>query len=58
LEYNNKTVVGTIKDFKDVFIYGYYKIKGLGYALEVNIKIVIELVVGIKTLLNIIFIIL
>ena len=58
LKYNSKAAVGAIKDLKDVFIQGYYEIRELRYILEANIKIVIEseLVVGIDTLLNIIFI--
>ena len=60
LKYNSKAAAGTIKDFKNIFIYGYYKIGGFRYVLKVNTEIAIEseLVVGIKTLLNIIFIIL
>ena len=58
LEYNNKTVVGVIENFKDIFTQSYYKIKEFGYTLEVNTKTTIEreLVVGIKTLLDIVFI--
>ena len=58
LKYNNKVVVGITKDFKDVFIYSYYKIKEFRYVLKVKTKTVIEseLVVDVKTLLNIIFI--
>jgi len=58
LEYNSKAAVRATEDFKDVFIHGYYKIKELKYILEVDTKTVIELIVGIKTPLNIIFIIL
>jgi len=39
-------------------MYGYYEIKELKYILEVDIKIVIESVVGIEILLDMIFIIL
>jgi len=56
LKYNSKAAVGIIKDFKDAFIYSYYKIGELEYILKVNIETVIESesVMGIKTLLDII----
>jgi len=56
LKYDSKAVVGTMEDFKDVFMYSYHKIGELRYALEVDIKTAIEsgLVVGIETPLNII----
>ena len=58
LKYNNKAAAGIIKDFKDVFIQSYYKKGEFKYILEADIKTAIEseLVVGIETLLNIIFI--
>ena len=56
LKYDSEATAGAIEDFKDVFIQGYYKIGELRYILEVDIKIAIKLVVGIETLLNIIFI--
>jgi len=60
LKYNSKAVVGAIKNLKNVFIYSYYKIEELIYILKGDTKIAIKskLVVGIKTLLSIIFIIL
>jgi len=60
LKYNNKAAAGIIKDFKDVFMQSYYKIKELKYILKADTEIVIEskLIVSIKTLLDIIFIIL
>ena len=56
LKYNNKATVGAIEDFEDIFIQGYYKKGEFKYILEVDTKIVIKLVVGIETLLDIIFI--
>jgi len=57
LEYNTKAAVGAIKDFKNVLMQSYYKIREFKYAPEANNEIVkSELVVGIKILLNIVFI--
>jgi len=60
LEYNSKAIVGAIENPKNVFMQGYYKIGELKYALKTDTKTTIkrELVMGIKTLLDIIFIIL
>jgi len=60
LKYNSEAAIGATKNPKDIFILGYYKIEKLKYILNVNTKTVIEseLVVGIETLLNIVFIIL
>jgi len=60
LKYNSKAATGIIDVFKDVFTQGYYKIEEFKYILKVNTKTVIEseLIVGIKTLLDIISIIL
>ena len=54
MKYNNKAAVGAIRYFKDIFTQGYYKIGELRYALKVDTKTVIELVVGIETPLDII----
>jgi len=58
LKYNNKVAVGAIEDLKDVFTQSYYKIGGFKYILKVETETVTEreLVVGIKTPLDIIFI--
>jgi len=58
LEYNSETVTGAIINLKDISTRGYSKIRELKYALKVDTKTAIKLVVDIKTLLNIIFIIL
>ena len=56
LEYNSEVVIGAKEDSKDAFIQGYHKIEELKYILEVDTETVTGLVVGIKTLLDIIFI--
>jgi len=58
LKYNSKVIIGATRDLKKVFIYNYYKTKEFRYILKANTETVIEneLVVGIKTLLDIIFI--
>ena len=60
LEHNSEAVGGAIKDFKDIFTQGYYKTKKFRYILKVETKTAIEceLVVDIKTPLDITFIIL
>ena len=60
LKYDSEAAIGAIKDPKDIFMQGYHKTKELKYILKVNIKTATEsgLVVGIKTPLDIIFIIL
>jgi len=56
LEYNSKAATKTIKDFKDILMQGYYKKGEFRYILEADTKIVIELIVGIKILLDMAFI--
>ena len=58
LKYNSKVAAGINEDSKDIFMHGYYKIGELRYVLEADTETVIEseLVVGIETLLDIIFI--
>ena len=58
LEYDSEAAVGTIGDFKDVSMQGYHEIGELKYTLKVDTETVIELVVGIETLLDITFIVL
>ena len=54
LKYNSKAAVGAIENPKDIFTQGYHKIKEFRYILKTDTKTVTELVVGIKTLLDII----
>ena len=58
MKYNSKAVVGTIRDSENIFMQGYYKTEEFKYILKTDTKTAIEseLVVGIKTPLNIIFI--
>ena len=56
LKYNSKVAVEAIKNPKDIFMQGYYKIKELGYTLKTDTKTKTKSVVGIKTPLDIIFI--
>jgi len=56
LKYNSKAAVGTIRDPEDVFTQSYYKTGELKYILEADTNTETELVVGIETPLDIIFI--
>ena len=60
LKYNSKAAAKAIENLKDIFIQGYYKTKELKYILKADTEITTESksVVGIKTPLNIVFIIL
>jgi len=60
LKYDSEAVIEVTKNPKYIFMLGYYKIKKLKYILKVDTETATEseLVVGIKTLLNMVFIIL